>query len=205
MPATAAEPTSTPKEQKESGGFKGFLKKQEAKLIGKKEAKSEVKEEKATEEVAKDPVAAEAVEPTTETPAATEERPINPQRRSSLMERFNTLKKKAANSSETDGTPTEVKREKSPLPSKVAGLFRKPSKAVKATEEKSAAETNGQTNGHTEPTAILEAGETATEAKADVTVPEKTNSAIVGDVVPEDLQSTVHGQATSTPEVKTSA
>jgi hypothetical protein len=199
MPATATEPTSTPKEQKESGGLKGFLKKQEAKLTGKKEAKSEAKEEKATEEVATDPVAAAAVEPTTETPAAAEERPVNPQRRSSLMERFNTLKKKAANSSETDGTPTEVKREKSPLPSKVAGLFRKPSKAVKANEEKPAAETNGLTNGHTESTAIPETGETATEAKPDVTVPEKTDSAIVGDVVPEDLQ------VTSTAEVKTSA
>jgi hypothetical protein len=197
-PITPTETTSSPKQQKEGGGFLGFIKKAESKLSGSKEAKSEAKEDKAAEEVAKDPVAAAAVEPTSETPALTngEERPVNPQRRSSLMERFGAQKKKVNKTSETDATPTEVKREKSPLPSKVAGLFRKPSKAVKATEEKPA-ETNGLTNGHTEPAAIAEGPEA---------VPESKDSAIVGDVVPENLQaSTVHDQVTAAPEVETSA
>lgn len=195
-PTTPTEATSSPKQQKEGGGFLGFIKNVESKFSGNKEAKSEAKEEKATEEVAKDPIAAAAVEPTTETPAVTngEERPVNPQRRSSLMERFGTQKKKANKTSESDATPTEVKREKSPLPSKVAGLFRKPSKAVKPTEEKHA-ETNGLTNGHSEPAAIAEATETTPK-----------ESAIVGDVVPEDLHAaTVHDQVTAVPEVKTSA
>lgn len=120
------------------------------------------------------------------------------------MERFGTQKKKGLKTSETDGTPTEVKREKSPLPSKVAGLFRKPSKAVKA-EENPAAETNGLTNGHTETAAVSGAAETATEAKPNATDPETTEPAIVGDVVAEDLHTTVHDQVTSTPEVSTLA
>lgn len=196
-PITPTETTSSPK-QKEGGGFLGFIKKAESKLSGNKEVKSEAKEEKAAEEVAKDPVAAAAVEPTSETPAVTngEERPINPQRRSSLMERFGTQKKKVNKTSETDAIPTEVKREKSPLPSKVAGLFRKPSKAVKPTEEKPV-ETNGLTNGHSEPSAIAEGTET---------LPDSKDSAIVGDVVPENLQAaTVHDQVTAASEVKTSA
>ena len=191
-PTTPTEGTSAHK-QKEGGGFLGFIKKTESKLAGKKEAKAETKEDKAAEEVAKDPVAAAAVEPNTETPAATngEERPVNPQRRSSLMERFGVQKKKATNTSESDAAPVEAKREKSPLPSKVAGLFRKPSKAVKPTEEKSA-ETNGLTNGHTEPAAAAD------------TVPESKDAAIVTDVVPEQTQS-VHDQVTAVPEVKASA
>jgi hypothetical protein len=131
-----------------------------------------------------------------EAPAAAtgEERPVNPQRRSSLMERFGTQKKKATKTSESDGTPTEVKREKSPLPSKVVGLFRKPSKAVKPVEEKPV-ETNGLTNGHSEPAAVAKDAETA-----------PAESAIVGDVVPEDVHAaTVHDQVTAAPEVKTSA
>jgi hypothetical protein len=195
-PTTPTEATSTSKQQKEGGGFLGFIKKAESKFVGNKEAKTEAKEEKASEEVAKDPVAAAAVEPTTEAPAAatSEERPVNPQRRSSLMERFGTQKKKATKTSESDGTPTEVKREKSPLPSKVVGLFRKPSKAVKPVEEKPV-ETNGLTNGHSEPAAVAKDAETA-----------PAESAIVGDVVPEDVHAaTVHDQVTAAPEVKTSA
>ena len=195
-PTTPTEATSAHK-QKEGGGFLGFIKKTESKLAGKKEAKAETKEEKAAEEVAKDPVAAAAVEPTTETPATTngEERPVNPQRRSSLMERFG-AQKKANKTSETDAAPVDAKREKSPLPSRVAGLFRKPSKAVKPAEEKSA-ETNGLTNGHTEPAAVAE-GTTAA-------VPESKDAAIVTDVIPEQTQSTVHDQVTAVPEVKASA
>lgn len=201
-PTTPTDTTSTPKQQKEGGGFLGFIKKTESKLSGKKEAKSEAKEEKAVEEVAKDPVAAAAVEPTTETPAVTnsEERPVNPQRRSSLLERFSTQKRKANKASETDAAPAEVKREKSPLPAKVAGLFRRPSKAVVPTEEKPA-ETNGLTNGHSEPSAVSG----ATETTPNDTVPESHDSAIVGDVVPDQLHTTVHDQVTAAPEVKASA
>ena len=208
-PTTPAETTSTAKEQKEGGGFLGFFKKQEAKMTGKKEPKSEVREDKAAEEVAKDPVAAAAVEPAaepaTETPVPVEERPVNPSRRSSVLERFNTLKKRPNKTSETDAVPVEAeakaKREKSPLPTRVAGLFRKPSKAVRPTEGKATAETNGLTNGHTEPAAIPEAGEIATETKPNGTVPEHHDSAIVGEVVPGSL---VHDQVTAAPEVSTS-
>ena len=181
----------------------GFIKKQEAKLPFGKDAKSEAKEEKAADEVSKDPVAAAAIEPTTETPATTEERPVNPQRRSSLLERFGTQRKRANKTSDTEDAPAEPKqREKSPLPQKVAGLFRKPSKAVKPTEEKPAAETNGLTNGHSETAAIPEATE---ETKPNVTVPEGHDSTSVGDVVPENLQGSVHNAVTATPEIKATA
>ena len=95
--------------------------------------------------------------------------------------------------------PKDTKREKSPLPSKLGGLFRKPSKAVKS--EKPVEDV--KTDGTATETKATETPAT-TEAAATTAAPE---SKIVGDVVPDELHTTVHDAVTTAPstEVKATA
>jgi ribonuclease E len=186
--ASATETATTPKTE-EKGGFLGFIKKQEAKFVGKKEHKEEKKEEQAAETTAKDPVVTDA---STETPVAaestpttTEERPAREKRRPSLFSGLGTLKKKTAPETGSQEATSVEKREKSPLPAKLTGLFRRPSKASKPTEETApategaeAAKPEAKTDAESaEPVAVTETTEstvapvldpvaTATEVKA---------------------------------------
>ena len=174
---TPKEPTSTPAEPttatqtEEKGGLLGFFKKQEARFAGKKDSEDE----------------------TTEHVAATEERPARDKRRSSLFGSLGTLKKKNQ-SQERSEDATETKREKSPMPTKIGGLFRKPSRAVKPTEETK--DTTAASEAATTSTEIPTTNGATTE-----TAPAAADSKIVGDVVPEAL--TAHDQATIEPAAKT--
>lgn len=208
---TAAETAGTPAKEKKSG-FKGFIKKAEAVLEGKKEEKKEEKvdnkEEKAAENISKDPVAAAAVDAptaTTETTAPTteESRPaVDNKRRSSLFGGLGTIKKKNQSDSTTDAeaAPAEAKREKSPLPSKIGSLFRRPSRAVKPEEKKEATTADTEATPATETTAKDESALTN-----GTTTGEGKESAIVGDIVPDNLHSTFHDAVTTAPEVQASA
>ena len=152
--------------------------------------------------------AVEATPATTETTEAPkteettkEERPTVEKRRTSLFGSLGTTKKKDESKTNEDGT--ERKREKSPLPSKIGGLFRKPSKAVKS-EEPKAAETKVDTPVEATP-AATEPVATTTDAKveAPTATTDATDSKIVGDVVPETLLA--QEKVAATPEVKATA
>ena len=163
--------TTTAGKTEEKGGLFGFIKKQEARFAGKKDSEDE----------------------TTEHVAATEERPARDKRRSSLFSGLGTLKKKNQ-SQERSADATETKREKSPMPSKIGGLFRKPSQAVKPTETPK--ETTAATEAATTSTDVPTTNGATTE-----TAPAATESKIVGDVVPQELSA--HDQATIEPTAKT--
>lgn len=186
--------------------------------------KEEVKEDKPAEFKPTEPLATEtsAAAPTTadatetavksdsETPAVEDKKtPVEKEkRRTSLFGGLGTIKKKRDESEPTENG-TERKREKSPLPSKIGGLFRKPSKAVKSEETKPATETKDEVKTET-PAATATTSSTAdsavpaTEAKTDIPVgTEATDSKIIGDVVPEAL--TTQEKIATAPEVKASA
>ena len=207
-----AETTSTPTKEKK-GGIIGFIRKQEASLLGKKEQKKEEKVEKkdteAAEQMSKDPVAAAAPvdspAPTTEAAPATttteETRPsAREKRRTSLFGSLGTLKKKNADD-ETEATTAEPKREKSPLPQKIGNLFRRPSKAVKTNEEKK--ETVADTDESATAPAPLTKDEPA--MTNGMSSSETPGSAIVGDNAPENVHASVHNAVTSSPEVEAAA
>lgn len=214
-PATHVDSTAgtTPKTEKKS-----FL----PALFKKQEKKDELKEGSRTNEEAikeSPAVAPETAVAATETPAtevapketetAKEERPAREKRRTSLFGSLGTLKRKtekspapeSAMSATDDINSPEVKREKSPLPSKIGSLFRKPSKAnhiQHATEHKTDAT-------ETKPEIVAPTSETEFPGNATVVEP-KGDSAIVGDVVPEGLHTTVHDAVTQEPsEVKATA
>jgi len=116
------------------------------------------------------------------------------------------LKRKTEKSPEPSPVPgDETKRDKSPMPSKLGGLFRKPSKAQKPAEEvKTDASADGA-NPATSTEAPNTIGEVETPVNATVVEP-KGESEIVGDVVPDQLHTTVHDIVTSKPEeVKSTA
>ena len=187
--------TETPAQaEKKPNFFSGLIKKVEGK-------KEEHKEEKAVE-TETSPAVAETTDGTAD---AKPERPGREKRRTSLFGNLGTLKKKTETSHETkpeevNGTKpeevngtTESKREKSPLPSKISGLFRKPSKAVKS--ESTPKETT------TEPTVDATPNNTAPAIDEPKPITSETTpqSNIIGDVVPEAVHAPV------APEVKASA
>lgn len=201
-----------PENKSEKKSFLGFIKKPETK---KEEAKKEESKEEKPVETTEAAATTEAT-PATETTDATktdevakEEKPAadKEKRRTSLFGGLGTIKKKR-DESETKEDGTERKREKSPLPSKIGGLFRKPSKAVKSDESKATEtkETKDEVKDETKTETPAEAATTdaaATETKADAPATEATDSKIVGDVVPETLQATEAPAAA--PEVKATA
>ena len=223
---TAATPvTDTPKTEKtekKPSFFSGLIKKVEGK-------KDETKEEKPAETTAThgiSPATDGTTEAATDTPVFKEERPAREKRRSSLFGTLGTLKKKpeqrdeiAETTSPVNGTEakavngteakamngTDTKREKSPLPNKVGGLFRRASQAMKFDTPKKTSAKEAAT--HATPTtdatpATTETTDTsATEGAASSASPEATESKIIGDVVPESI----HAQVTIAPEVKASA
>jgi hypothetical protein len=206
IPAAVEEPA---KEKK--GGIRGFIKKQEAKFEGKKEQKKEEKvekkEEKTAEPISEEPVAATAVDTPAVTseaaaPATEETRPAE-KRRQSFFSGLGTIKKKIAETApETETTTAETKKEKSPLPQKIGGLFRRPSRNPKHVEEtKAEASSAPVTNGiTTEP-------ESATKDEAAATNGNTTEEpAVVADAVPDNVPTSVlDAVTTSTPEVKAAA
>ena len=117
--------------------------------------------------------------------------------------------KAVLNDSTVNGDKTtvgETKREKSPLPSKIGGLFRKPSKAVKSSQEPTSAVEHKTEAPITESTPEINGTSTVDGNQPSSSVPEGTDSKIVGDVVPEELHATVHDAVTTAPpEVKASA
>ncbi len=182
-------PESPPKTEKKPSFLTGLIKKVEGK-------KEEPKEEKVVEPTAPvegaTPAAVESTDGTTETPVVKEERPAREKRRTSLFGSLGTLKKKTEKKEDAaerteDVNGTETNREKSPLPTKLGGLFRKPSKAVKS-------------DAPTEPAAEPVTETKETSAAEPVVAPETTESKIVGDVVPADLHTTPVA-----PEVKATA
>lgn len=196
-PATtpAGETTATtPKAEKKSNFLSGFIKKVEGK-------KDEGKEDKPVETAATNAAAPTTTETTgtvTETPATKDERPQE-KRRTSLFGGLGTLKKKDKKEETTEPSEevngTETKREKSPLPGKLGGLFRRPSKAAKSDSPK---ETTA-----TEPT--TETTPAAETTPATEEVKPATDSKIVGDVVPEDMHASTADKIATAPEVKASA
>jgi hypothetical protein len=136
---------------------------------------------------------------TAESPAAdtTEARPhMKEKRRTSL---FNSLgvkkdKKSSEATSETEGTEHETK--KSPLPQKIGGLFRRPSKATKSEETQT--ETT-PTATESAPIAKTAEGEVA-HTKSEPTLTNGTSEA------PKETPGGATDEATApTPEVKASA
>ena len=207
-----AEAATTPTKGKK-GSIIGFIKEGAARLEGKKEVKkeetAEKKEEKAAENISKDPDAAAA---TTESPAsaeeaaapATEEAKPTDKRRSSLFGNLGgTIKKRTQNTESTDAEATEAgtKREKSPLPQRFGSLFRRPSRGVKSEEPKEATAASTDSTPATQTAPVPKDETTVTNGSST----EAPSSAVVGDVVPEGLHSTLHGAATTTPEVQATA
>ncbi|KAK5096371.1 hypothetical protein LTS08_007627 [Lithohypha guttulata] len=145
-----------------------------------------------------------------DTEVAKEERPAREKRRTSLFGSFGTLKRKTEKSpapespfatSEETRSPDEIKREKSPLPGKLGGLFRKNSRANKL--ETAAGEGKTDVAATETKPAVTETSATGTPANATIIEP-KTDSEIVGDFVPDNIHHTVHDAVTADPaEVKT--
>lgn len=202
--------TTTPKTEKKSF-LAGFMKKQDK--------KEEPKVEKTNEEAVKEttPIATTtepaAIDTTTETPvketeAPKEERPAREKRRTSLFGSLGTLKRKTEKSPEPssfaseEGKSPDTKREKSPMPSKLGGLFRRPSRAVKTENPAEEVKTDATTTTEAEPSKLTE----PTETPANANIEPIGDSKIVGDVVPDELHTTVHDAVTTNPaEVKTTA
>ena len=212
---TAAAETATTPTKEKKGGLIGFIKKEAAKLEGKKETKkdetAEKREDKAADNISNDPVATAA---TTEAPVtseetaapATEEARPTDKRRSSLFGNLSgTMKKITQNSDSTDAEATEgaPKREKSPLPQRIGSIFRRPSRGVKSEESKptTAAATEPMPATETTPAPISKDETAVTNGASSSETP---GSAIVDDV-PDNLHSTIHDAVTSTPEVKATA
>jgi len=215
-----AETATTPTKEKK-GGILGFIKKEAARLEGKKEVKkeettekkeetTEKKEEKAAEDASKDADAAAAAA-TTESPTsaeeaatpATEEAKPTDKRRSSLFGNLGgTLRKRTQNTESTDAEATGAgtKREKSPLPQRIGSLFRRPSRGVKSEEPKEATEASTESTPATQTAPVSKDEPTVTNGSPT----EVPSSAVAGDV-PEAVHSTFPGAATTAPEVKASA
>lgn len=199
---STSEPVVTPRTEK-----KHFL----AGLMKKSEKKEEPV---AATEPVKDTTVAEHVPETTttnteSTPAVTteaakDERTAREKRRTSFFGSLGTLKRKGEKSpapehATTTTTPVaattgevvspETKREKSPMPSKLGGLFRKPSKAVK-----SETETAGSNGVHS--AATKEVPVTNGTSGLPLALTEQRESKLVGDVLPADLHATVHDAVT---------
>jgi len=201
--ASPRETTLSPRSEKKSF-LSGFMKKQD-----KREGARE--EPMTNEEVAKEAVPVNAAsesavaEPATETPIneaeAREGRPAPEKRRTSIFGSLGTLKRKSdkspgPSSVAADETKTTVtKREKSPMPSKLGGLFGKPSRAQNTTEgsKTDAPATIAQPEAATEaPTTI---GETETPAETDVA---KLHGET--ETVGDQVTSTFHDAVTNKPE-----
>ena len=218
---TAAAETSTTPTKEKKGGLIGFIKKEAAKLEGKKDVKKEStvekKEEKVAETVSRDPIAAgaatesratadETAAPTT-TAHVTEEVKPTERRRSSLFGNLGGSTKKTTHNSESPAdvaaTDAGTKREKSPLPQRFGSLFRKSSRGVKSEETKEAIAAGNDSMPANETTAAsISKDETAITNGSST---ETRGSAIGGNSVPNDLHTTVHDSVTITPEVKASA
>ena len=209
---TTATPATEPQKTEKKGNFlTSFIKKAEGK-------KEESKEEKPAGTTTTDatPVTDGTTETATETPASKDERPAPEQRRSSLFGGLGNLKKKSDNKEETtkpseevNGTETKdaTKREKSPLPNKIGGLFRRASNAFKSDSHKESHKETSPTSPATDATpATTEAKDTpATTETAPATAPETTDSKIIGDVVPEAVHAQTADKVATAPEVKASA
>lgn len=157
--------------------------------------------EETSSETPKETAAAEtATTPTKEKKSATtEEAKPADKRRSSL---FGNLKKKTHNADSTaDAEATEVgtKRERSPLPQRIGSLFRRPSRGVKSEEPKeaAAAASDSAPAAETTPAPVIKDESAATNGTATTETP-------AGDVVPDNLHSTIQDAVTA-PEVKASA
>lgn len=115
-------------------------------------------------------------------------------RRTSIFNSLGAKKEKPTSDSEA---ATEGETKKSPLPQKLGGLFRRPSKAVKSEET------------HTEPTATAtESTPIAETGESGVAPPPKPEPALTNGTseAPQESVNQVPGAITGTaPEVKTSA
>jgi len=202
-PAPATTEAATAPHSEKKGGLISFIKKAEARLEGKKEHKEEAKEDKPAE-TTKEPAAAA---PASSEPAATEstengikeERPAREKRRTSLFGSLGTIRKKSPGAAETEEA-AEPKREKSPLPAKLGGLFRRPSKAVKSEAPK-------ETTPAESAPATTEAASTetpATDATPATAAPETTEKT-VGEAVPDEPHTSVPEAVPAVPVVQASA
>lgn len=186
-------PTETGTSPSSKGGAIGFIKQQQAKLQSKKEPKKEEKSED---------VAAPA---TSETPAATEAAKDTPasdstpgpkeKRRASLFGNLGTTKKKEKSEATSDAEGTDGEKKNSAA-NKLGGLFRKPSKAVKA-DEKKATPATSESKPIAEGTEAETKAEPVAKDEPSTNGPADTKPETIGDVVPEAV--------TTAPEVKASA
>lgn len=209
-PVVPAEAVVTPRTERKSF-LAGFMKKQDKK----EEAKLERTHEEAVRDVAPTTVGTESavVDGTVETPiketeVAKEERPAREKRRTSgLFGSLGTMKRKTSKSPGPSSAMTtneartpETKREKSPMPSKLGGLFRKPSRATK-TENLS--EDNRVGAG------VLGEGEASKMNSTHAATETPTSAAAfepVSESVADEIHNTVHDIVTVNPvETKTTA
>ncbi|ERF73484.1 hypothetical protein EPUS_04107 [Endocarpon pusillum Z07020] len=182
---TTGAPIKSPTTPSHKGGVMGFFKRQDSKLEQKKEA------------TADEPVStATALETgvTSESPAAatSESKPtLKEKRRTSL---FNTL---ASKKEKSESEVTEGETRKSPLPQKLGGLFRKPSKAVKSEQTQ------------TEPTsAITESAPIAESTEGDAVSSAKAEPALTNGITQaptEPVDRAPEAASGATPTVKASA
>lgn len=118
-------PSKSPSTPSHKSGVMGFFKRQDSKIEQKKEAK--------TDESTTSPTALETSAVSDSPTAPTLEGP-KPKRRTSIFNSLGTKKEKKSGEPGSETEVTEGEAKKSPLPQKLGGLFRKPSKAV-ASEE----------------------------------------------------------------------
>ena len=214
------EATTTPRTEKKSF-LAGLIKKQDKKEEPRHETKTnEEAIKEATPVTAATETPAIATDGTTEVPAATEaeapvsERPAREKRRTSLFGSLGTLKRKSEKSPAPESSAatseeikTESKREKSPMPSKLGGLFRKPSRATKpepSAEHGKSEAVKPETLTETPETTT---GLTGTETPANATIGEpKAATETAAHVVPDSEHNTFHDAVTANPtEVKSTA
>ena len=217
-PNPATESHKLEKTEKKPNFLSGLIKKVE----GKKEESHEGKPVETTTTNGISPTTDGMNEAAAETPVAKEERPAREKRRSSLFGTLGTLKKKPEQKDEaveatspTTGTEAkrvngaDNKREKSPLPNKIGGLFRRASQAMKSDTPKKSTATESATNAtpttDTTPVEVGPMDTSATEVTGPAAGSEATDTKIVGDVVPEAIYAQTADKVATAPEVKASA
>ena len=199
---------TSPTHKKEKSGLMGtIMSKLEGKKDQKPEQKAEQKEEKAPINTTKDPVAASSETPAKTSGSAvaanseTDARPSPREgRRSSLFGSLGTTKRKNNATSDTEAANVDTKREKSPVATKIGGLFRRPSKAVKPTASDAPA-----TETAPAPIAKDEPSMTTSDALTNGTSRTETPAMAKGEQSTEAPSSTVHGSVTQAPEIQASA
>ncbi|KAF7508708.1 hypothetical protein GJ744_008955 [Endocarpon pusillum] len=185
---TTGAPTKSPTTPSHKGGVMGFFKRQDSKLEQKKEATADEPVSTATGLE----TSATSESPATATATSESKPTLKEKRRTSI---FNSLGGKKEKS---ESEVTEGETRKSPLPQKLGGLFRKPSKAVKSEQTPTEPTTSAATESA--PIAETTEDEAVSSAKAE---PALTNGITPAHTEPVDR--VPEAASGATPVVKASA